>query len=88
MVAEGELVFVDTFGLEQRVAVTLTAQSSFNGNSPLTWLVQPSNAIMMIMLLLAISIVTGGGARAPNLSSSAPQTLSDSEPAERDFSDD
>jgi len=88
MVAEGELVFVDTFGLEQRVAVTLTAQSSFNGNSPLTWLVQPSNAIMMIMLLLAISIVSGGNARAPNLSSPPPQTHSDSEPAERDFSAD
>ncbi len=88
MVAEGELVLVDTFGLEQRVAVTLTAQSSFNGDSPLNWLVQPSNAIMMIMLLLAISVVSGGNARAPNLSSSPPQTLSDSEPAERDFSAD
>lgn len=60
MIAEGELVFVDTFGLEQRVPVTLTAQSSFNGLSPLSWLVQPSNAIMIIMLLLAISVITGG----------------------------
>jgi len=59
MIAEGELVFVDSFGLEQRVPVTLTAQSSFNGDSPLSWLVQPSNAIMLILILLAISLVTG-----------------------------
>ncbi len=59
MIAEGELVFVDSFGLEQRVPVTLTAQSSFNGESPLSWLVQPSNAIMMIFILLAISLVPG-----------------------------
>ena len=57
MIAEGELVFVDSFGLEQRVPVTLTAQSSFNGDSPLSWLVQPSNAIMVIFLLLAISLI-------------------------------
>ena len=59
MIADGELVFVDSFGLEQRVPVTLTAQSSFNGDSPLSWLVQPSNAIMLILILLAISLVTG-----------------------------
>ncbi len=63
MVAEGELVFVDTFGLEQRIPVTLTAQSSFNGDSPLSWLVQPSNSIMVIMMLLAISVITGGKKR-------------------------
>ena len=57
MIAEGELVFVDSFGLEQRVPVTLTAQSSFNGDSPLSWLVQPSNAIMVIFILIAISLV-------------------------------
>ena len=57
MIAEGELVFVDSFGLEQRVSVTLTAQSSFNGDSPLSWLVQPSNAIMVIFILIAISLV-------------------------------
>ena len=88
MIAEGELVFVDTFGLEQRVAVTLTAQSSFNGDSPLNWLVQPSNAIMTIMLLLAISVVTGGNTRAPSSASSPPQTLSESETVEPDFSAD
>ena len=57
MIAEGEIVFVDSFGLEQRVPVTLTAQSSFNGGSPLSWLVQPSNAIMVIFVLLAISLM-------------------------------
>ena len=56
MIAEGELVFVDSFGLEQRVPVTLTAQSSFNGDSPLSWLVQPSNAIMVIFILIAKKI--------------------------------
>jgi len=70
MVAEGELVFVDTFGLEQRIPVTLTAQSSFNGDSPLSWLMQPSNAIMIIMMLLAISVITGGKPRVKSNSSS------------------
>jgi len=70
MVAEGELVFVDTFGLEQRIPVTLTAQSSFNGDSPLSWLMQPNNAIMIIMMLLAISVITGGKPRVKSNSSS------------------
>ena len=68
--------------------MTLTAQSSFNGASPLTWLVQPSNAIMMIMLLLAISVVTGGNTRAPTSAPSPPQTFSESDPIEPDFSAD
>ncbi|HJN70921.1 MAG TPA: hypothetical protein QF525_05745, partial [Candidatus Thalassarchaeaceae archaeon] len=56
----GELVFVDTFGLEQRIPVEFTAQSSFNGDSPLAWLSQPSNGIMIILILLALSLTTGG----------------------------
>ena len=66
MIAEGELVFVDSFGLEQRVPVTLTAQSSFNGDSPLSWLVQPSNAIMVIFLLLAISLIPTSESKSNN----------------------
>lgn len=83
MVAEGELVFVDTFGLEQRIPVTLTAQSSLNGDSPLNWLVQPSNAIMIIMLLLAISVITGGKPRVKSNSSSQTQ-VTESESDEPD----
>ena len=60
MLARGELVFVDTFGLEQRIPVEFTAQSSFNGDSPLAWLSQPSNGIMIILILLALSLTTGG----------------------------
>ena len=66
MIAEGELVFVDSFGLEQRVPVTLTAQSSFNGDSPLSWLVQPSNAVMVIFLLLAISLIPTSDSKSNN----------------------
>ncbi len=79
MVAEGELVFVDTFGLEQRVPVTLTAQSSFNGDSPLSWLVQPSNAIMVIMLLLAVSVITGGKTRVSTYSGTQDSEVTESE---------
>jgi len=57
--ARGELVFVDTFGLEQRIPVEFTAQSSFNGDSPLAWLSQPSNGVMIILLLFALSLATG-----------------------------
>jgi len=59
MLARGELVFVDTFGLEQRIPVEFTAQSSFNGDSPLAWLSQPSNGVMIILLLFALSLATG-----------------------------
>ena len=65
MIAEGEIVFVDPFGLETRVPVTLTAQSSFNGGSPLAWLVQPSNAISVIFVLLAISLISSSNSK-PN----------------------
>ena len=65
MIAEGEIVFVDPFGLETRVPVTLTAQSSFNGDSPLAWLVQPSNAISVIFVLLAISLISSSNSK-PN----------------------
>lgn len=86
MVAEGELVFVDTFGLEQRIPVTLTAQSSFNGDSPLSWLMQPSNAIMIIMMLLAISVITGGKPRVKSNSSSQIQvTESESDEPDADL---
>jgi hypothetical protein len=60
MVANGELIFVDQFGLEQRIPLVLIAQSSFNGDSPLAWLNQPSNSIMIILLLVVISVVSGG----------------------------
>ena len=86
MVAEGELVFVDTFGLEQRIPVTLTAQSSFNGDSPLSWLMQPSNAIMIIMMLLAISVITGGKPRVKSNSSTQIQvTESESDEPDADL---
>lgn len=84
MVAEGELVFIDTFGLEQRVPVTLTAQSSFNGDSPLSWLVQPSNAIMIIMLLLAISVITGGKTVVSTSSATPEDEVTESESDARD----
>ncbi len=59
MLARGDLVFVDSFGIEQRVPVEFTAKSSFNGNSPIAWLAQPSNGLSIILILSALVIVTG-----------------------------
>ena len=59
MLARGDLVFVDSFGIEQRVPVEFTAKSSFNGNSPIAWLAQPSNGLSIIMVLSALVILTG-----------------------------
>ena len=79
MVANGELIFVDQFGLEQRIPLVLTAQSSFNGDSPLAWLNHPSNSIMIILLLVAISVVSGGH-RSATVTQGNPDVAADEPP--------
>ena len=59
MVARGEIIFVDDFGIEQRVKIVLEAESSFDSNQILSWLSEPSNGIFMITILLALSILSG-----------------------------
>jgi M6 family metalloprotease-like protein len=59
MVARGEIIFVDDFGIEQRIQIVLEAESSFDSNSMLSWLSEPSNGIFMITILLALSIISG-----------------------------
>ncbi len=59
MYANGEIVFQDDFSVEQRIDITLIAESSFTGNGILGWLSQPSNGLLAISILLAFSIVTG-----------------------------
>jgi M6 family metalloprotease-like protein len=60
MIAKGEIIFVDDFGIEQRVHIVFEAESSFDTNSILSWLSEPSNGILMITILLAFSIISGG----------------------------
>ena len=60
MIAKGELVMVDDFGIELRIPIILEAKSSFNSNSAFSWLSEPGNGIFLISILLAISIFTGG----------------------------
>jgi M6 family metalloprotease-like protein len=60
MIARGELVLVDDFGIELRIPITLEAKSSFNSNTALSWLSEPGNGLLMISIFLAISIFTGG----------------------------
>ena len=60
MIARGELVFVDNFGIELRIPITIEAESSFTSNSALSWLSEPGNGLFLISVLLAVSIFTGG----------------------------
>ena len=71
MIARGELVFVDNFGIELRIPITLEAESSFTSNSALSWLSEPGNGLFLISVLLAVSIFTGGKSKQELLSSSS-----------------
>ena len=60
MIARGELVFVDNFGIELRVPIILEAKSTFNSNAVFSWFAEPGNGLFMIGILIALSILTGG----------------------------
>ena len=60
MIARGELVLVDNFGIELRIPITLEAKSTFNSNALFSWLAEPGNGLLMISILLGLSIYTGG----------------------------
>ena len=59
MIARGELVFIDSNKLEQRISIVLHAEQDFPISGPLRWLAAPSNAVSLICLLLAASVATG-----------------------------
>jgi hypothetical protein len=59
MYARGEIVIQDEFSVEQRIEITLIAESPFTGDGLLGWISQPSNGILVISILLAFSILTG-----------------------------
>lgn len=59
MYARGEIVLQDEFSVEQRINITLVAESPFTGDGLLGWISQPSNGILVISILLAFSILTG-----------------------------
>ena len=60
MIARGELVFVDNFGIELRVPIILEAKSTFNSNALFSWFAEPGNGLFMIGILISLSILTGG----------------------------
>tara|TARA_B110000003_G_scaffold267830_1_gene296559 strand:- start:2143 stop:4143 length:2001 start_codon:yes stop_codon:yes gene_type:complete len=60
MVARGELVLVDNFGIELRIPIVLEAKSSFNSNSVFSWLSEPGNGLFLVSILMAVSVFTGG----------------------------
>ena len=59
MYARGEIVFQDDYSVEQRVKITLIAESSLTGDGILGWISQPSNGLLAISILLAFSIILG-----------------------------
>ncbi len=59
MYARGEIVFQDDYSVEQRIKLTLIAESSFTGDGILRWVSQPSNGLLAISILLAFSIIVG-----------------------------
>jgi len=58
MIARGELVIVDSNNIEQRIQIVLNSEGELPFG-PLNWLAVPSNAISTVLVLLAVSIVTG-----------------------------
>ena len=60
MIARGELVLVDNFGIELRIPITLEAKSTFNSNVLFSWFAEPGNGLLVISILLGFSIFTGG----------------------------
>ena len=60
MIARGEIVLVDNFGIELRIPIVLEAKSSFNNNSAFSWLSEPGNGLFLVSILLAVSVFTGG----------------------------
>ena len=69
MIARGELVFVDNFGIELRIPIILEAKSTFNSNAIFSWFAEPGNGLFMVSILLALSILTGGSNHNKNLAS-------------------
>ncbi len=63
MIARGELVFVDNFGIETTIPIVIEAQSTFNTNPILSWFAEPGNGLLMISFLFAMSVLTGGSKR-------------------------
>jgi len=68
MIARGELVLVDNFGIELRIPVTFEGKSTLNSNVIFSWLAEPGNGLFMISILLAISIISGGSSGKKNVS--------------------
>jgi len=60
MIARGNLVLSDSHGTELRIPLVLEAKSPFTGDGWVAWLAEPSNGLLVICVLLAISVVTGG----------------------------
>ena len=68
MIARGELILVDNFGIELRIPITFEAKSTLNSNVIFSWLAEPGNGLFMISILLAISIISGGSSGKKNIS--------------------
>ena len=62
MIARGELVIIDTDNIEQRIPIVLISEGDLPFG-PLNWLATPSNAIMVVLILLSFSIATGRSER-------------------------
>ena len=60
MLARGNLVLSDSHGTELRIPLLLEAESPFTGDGWVAWLAEPSNGLLIISVLLAISVVSGG----------------------------
>lgn len=58
MIAKGELILTDSNSIEERIPIILQAESPFIGEGFLPWISQPSNGILIICFLSALSILT------------------------------
>ena len=58
MIARGELVFIDSNNIEQRIPIVLNSEGELPFG-PLNWLTVPSNALTTVLILMAFSIASG-----------------------------
>lgn len=59
MIARGEIVLVSSNNIEYRIPIVLQAEGQYPILDRLSWLSVPSNAITVILVMLAISFATG-----------------------------
>jgi hypothetical protein len=58
MIAKGELILTDSNSIEERIPIIFQADSPFLGEGFIPWISQPSNGVLIICILSALSLLS------------------------------